>query len=160
MIAVMRMSQGVEWMLHSLVVIAQAPVGSYVPRRTLAEQYDLPEAYLAKHLKALVRAGVLIATPGPRGGFSLARPATRITCLDVVEAIEGAAPSFTCTEIRQRGLAATAEAECRMPCGVSKIMVKADETWRRSLRETTVADLVSATPARVRARIAANVFAE
>ncbi len=154
----MRMSQGVEWMLHSLVAIAQAPAGEYVPRHALAEQYDLPDAYLAKHLKALVRAGILVATPGPRGGFGLARPANRITCLEVVEAIEGSTSWFVCTEIRQKGLAATPAAACRAPCGIAKVMAAADETWRRSLRETTVADLSEATPARVRARIAANLF--
>ena len=67
----MRTSQGVEWALHACLNLswldAPAPTG------TLAAFYDLPPAYLNKQLQALVRAGILTSTPGPRGGFQLAR---------------------------------------------------------------------------------------
>jgi len=36
-----------------------------------------------------VRAGLLAAATGPRGGFRLARPPEEITVADVVEAVEG-----------------------------------------------------------------------
>ena len=56
-------------MLHSVTLLAQAPRGVAVSRRVLAEHYGLPEPYLAKPLKALVRARILTATSGPSGGF-------------------------------------------------------------------------------------------
>jgi Rrf2 family protein len=65
----------------------------------LAQYYDLPAAYLAKQLQALVKAGVLAATTGPRGGFRLARPASEITLLQVVEAVDGASSPYECREI-------------------------------------------------------------
>ena len=49
---------------------------------------DLPPAYLNKQLQALVRAGILSSTPGPRGGFRLARRLEDISVLDVVVAGE------------------------------------------------------------------------
>ncbi len=67
-----------------------------LPRRVLADHYGLPEAYIGKHLQALTRAGLLHATPGPSGGFRLARPVGEIT---VVGAVESTASPFMCQEI-------------------------------------------------------------
>ena len=155
----MKLSQGVEWMLHGVALIALAPAGTSVTRRILAEHYGLPDAYLAKHLKSLVRAGVLVATPGPTGGFRLARDPSKTTALDIVEAIEGSASPFTCMEIRQHGTAAISPADCRRPCGVSNVMDRAHESWRSSLRDVTVVDLVNLIPKRVRDRNAAELAA-
>lgn len=148
----MRYSQGVEWMLHGVALIAQAPDGVAVPRRVLADHYGLPEPYLAKHLKALVRAGVLHANPGPSGGFRLAHRPEDITALDIVEAVEGGADPFVCQEIRQRGSAAAPPELCRRPCVFASMMGRAHDAWRESLRAVTVADLVAMTPKRARDR--------
>jgi Rrf2 family protein len=147
-----RFSQGVEWMLHSVALIAQAPPGAAVSRRVLAEHYGLPEPYLAKPLKALVRAGILTATSGPNGGFRLAKGTGDITALDIVEAVEGTSPPFICQEIRQQGTAALPPSECRSPCAMATMMDRAHQAWRASLRGVTVADLVKGTPKRVRDR--------
>ncbi len=155
----MKLSQGVEWMLHGVALIALAPAGAPVTRRVMAEHYGLPEAYLAKHLKSLVRAGVLVATPGPAGGFRLARDQSQISALDIVEAIEGSASPFTCMEIRQQGTAAIPAADCRRPCGVSNVMDRAHESWRSALRDVTVVDLVNLIPKRLRARNTAELAA-
>ena len=52
----MRVSTGVEWAMHTAVLLAQAPEGAWTSRRTIAEFYDLPEPYLAKYLRRLVTA--------------------------------------------------------------------------------------------------------
>ncbi|HEX5614018.1 MAG TPA: Rrf2 family transcriptional regulator [Acidimicrobiia bacterium] len=138
----MRLSEGVEWAVHSVVVLAFFPPGGALTAAQLAEYHDLPTAYLAKQLQALARAGVLETVRGRGGGYRLARPAEEITVLDCVEAIEGREPAFRCTEIRRRGPAAVPAAEYRTMCGVHVAMVRADEAWRAELRATTVADLV------------------
>ncbi len=78
-----------------------------VPAVRLAELHDVSSSYLAKQLQALSRAGLIRAAQGYAGGYELARPADEITVLDVVEAVDGPQPAFTCTEIRQRGPLAT-----------------------------------------------------
>ncbi|MFE1949391.1 MULTISPECIES: RrF2 family transcriptional regulator [Streptomyces] len=148
----MKLSQGVEWALHCCVLLVQAEPGAAVPRTTLAGYYGLPDAYLAKHLKSLAAAGVLIATSGPRGGFRLARDPKDITVLDVVEAVEGSAPPFVCTEIRQRGACAVPADRCEGPCGVAQVMYDADRAWRDSLRSATVAGLSDSLPAALHER--------
>lgn len=150
----MKLSHGIEWGMHCTVLLAQAPDGVCLSGRVLAEQYALPPAYLSKHLHALASAGLLHATPGPRGGFRLGRPADRITALDVVEAIEGSAPPFACQEIRQRGRAAVSPGDCARPCAISCVMVAAHEAWRASLRTVTIGSLVAALPVSVRSRTA------
>ncbi|MGV9350646.1 RrF2 family transcriptional regulator [Streptomyces spiralis] len=148
----MKVSQAVEWGLHCAILLAQVPGDSPLRREVLARHYDLPEAYLSKTLQAMTRAGVLQATPGPRGGYRLAGPAERLTALEVVEAVEGTAEPFTCQEIRQRGLAAATPEECKRPCTVNSLMFQAHQAWRETLRTVTIADLVSRVPHSIRAR--------
>ena len=146
------MSQGVEWALHCAVTLSLLDAGAAGSRWRLAEYYGLPDAYLAKQLKLLVSAGLLHATTGPQGGFRLARPADEITALDVVEAIEGTRPAFSCTEIRQRGVCATPPEACVRACPVAKVMYAADAAWRESLGGVTIADLAKTVPALYRRR--------
>jgi Rrf2 family protein len=138
----MRLPEGVEWALHCSWLLAQARDGDALTARRLAEFYGLPEAYLAKLLKTLVRAGLLSATSGPRGGFRLARPPGAITVADVVEAVEGPGALFQCTEIRQRGPVPLTGAASRKPCGIAEVMHRAERAWRKELAATTIADLV------------------
>jgi len=137
-----RLSEGVEWGLHCVVLAAMLPADAALPAGRLAEYHDVPSAYLAKHLQALSRAGILEALPGPRGGYRLARPADQITVLDAVEALEGCEPAFRCTEIRRRGPARVAAREYRVPCSIHVVMDRADAAWRAELAGTSIADLV------------------
>jgi Rrf2 family protein len=135
------MSDGVEWGVHVCTVLASLPSDAALPAAKLAEYHGVPPAYLAKHLQALARAGVLETTKGPRGGYRLARPATKISVLDVVEAIDGE-PAFQCTEIRRRGPLAMPAREYTNMCGIHAAFVRADEAWRAELASTNIADLL------------------
>lgn len=148
----MKLSQGIEWGVHCATLLALAPAGKAIRRDGLAGHYGLPETYLAKHLQAMARAGVLHAVTGPKGGYRLNRPAGQITVLDVVEAIEGTAAPFVCQEIRQRGTGALAPEQCTKPCAINALMSEADNAWRASLRAVTIADLVDRLPPRIRER--------
>ncbi|HUN31018.1 MAG TPA: Rrf2 family transcriptional regulator [Trebonia sp.] len=142
----MKLPESTEWALHTTASLAQLGPGATVSAAQLAEHYDLPAAYLAKQLQALVRAGVLAATTGPRGGFRLARPAREITMLQVVEAVDGTSPFYTCNEIRQRGRGAVPPEECRTTCGLAAQMAQAEAAWRQSLGAVTIADIVASLP--------------
>jgi Rrf2 family protein len=137
----MRMNQGVEWAVHACLHLAWVGPDTPVTAARLAEFNDLPPAYLNKQLQALARAGIVSSTPGPRGGFALARPAEHITMLDVVEAIEGATPAFVCTEIRQRGPLPASKRSARNPCEIASVMSRAEAAWRHELESETIADV-------------------
>jgi len=138
----MKLSDGVEWGAHVTTLLAVLPPDRALPAARLAEYHGVPAAYLAKHLQALSRAGILESVQGPRGGYRLARPAEEITLLDVVEAIDGDEPAFRCTEIRRRGPTAQPASAYRLACGIHRAMDAADSVWRDSLRGVTVAELV------------------
>ncbi|MFE1318470.1 RrF2 family transcriptional regulator [Kitasatospora phosalacinea] len=143
----MRMGEGVEWGLHCCLTLAWIDADRPVPTARLATWFDLPPAYLHKRLQALVRAGVLSSTPGPRGGFRLGRRPEQITLMDVVTALEGPDDVFRCTEIRRRGEGGGAlPREFARPCGVATAVRRAELAWRRELADQTVADLMASAP--------------
>jgi Rrf2 family protein len=139
----MRLSDGVEWGLHCGVLLGFLPPDASLPTARLAEYHDVPAAYLAKHLQAMSRAGLLVSVQGPGGGYRLARPASEISVLEVVEAIDGCESAFRCSEIRRRGPAARPAREYRVPCAIHAVMNDADEAWRTELRGVSIADLMS-----------------
>lgn len=139
----MRLSEGVEWGLHCAVLLAVMPSDAALSTTRLADFHGVPVAYLAKHLQAMSRAGILEAGTGPRGGYRLARPPADISVLEVVEAVDGEDPAFRCLEIRRRGPAAAPAREYRTMCGIHRVMVEADEAWRTRLTRTSIADLAA-----------------
>jgi len=139
----MKLSEGVEWGLHCVAVLAVLPPGATLPTKALAEYHGLSEAYLAKHLQALTTAGIIESLPGPKGGYRLQRPPDKITILEVVEAIDGREPLFRCTEIRQRSPLPQEPAMYRVPCGIHIAMAHAEKAWRDALRSQTIADIVT-----------------
>jgi Rrf2 family protein len=134
-----KLTAGLEWALHCCVVLSVAD--DPVPAATLAEFHDVSTTYLAKHLQALARAGIVRSTQGHSGGYLLTRDPHDITVLDVVEAIDGPEPAFVCTEIRQRGPLATPPEACKTKCAINRAMLAADHAWRTSLQSVTIADL-------------------
>jgi Rrf2 family protein len=137
------MSEGVEWGLHCLLLLAAVPDGHTLPAARLAEFHGVPAAYLAKHLQCLSRAGLVATVPGPHGGYRLSRPAAETSVLDVLLAVDGPRPAFVCTEIRRRGPAGLADGCYRGLCGVHAAMARAEEAYRAVLAETTIAELVN-----------------
>ena len=142
----MKLPVSTEWVLHCATTLAQLEPDSTATAAQLARYYDLPAAHLAKQLQALVRVNVLAATTGPRGGFRLARPATEITLLEVIEAVDGTSSPYECREIRQQGTGALPARDCRRTCVLAETMEGAHEAWRRHLRGITLADIVGTLP--------------
>ena len=156
----MKLPISTEWVLHCATTLAQLEPGSTATAAQLATYYDLPAAHLAKQLQALVRADVLTATTGPRGGFRLARPAAEITLLEVVEAVDGSSSPYECREIRQQGTGALPAEDCRRTCILAEAMDRAHEAWRAHLAGITLGDIVgtlpTSAPARTRVRMSST----
>ena len=85
----MRISRTVEYGLTAAVFIAQNCEDGLVMAKKISGAYDLPTEYLLQVMQQLVRVGILTSKKGPRGGSNLARPANKITLLEIIEAIDG-----------------------------------------------------------------------
>lgn len=80
-------SQTVEYALRAMTFLGSRP-GAPSTTELIASQTQVPAGYLAKVMRDLVVAQLVTSQRGPNGGFVLARPADRITVLDIVNAVD------------------------------------------------------------------------
>lgn len=80
-------SQTAEYALRAIVCLAGNPDKSLTSRE-LAEMAHVPAGYMSKVLQSLGRAQLVVSQRGLNGGFSLTRPSSEITVLDVVNAVD------------------------------------------------------------------------
>ncbi|MET3577786.1 Rrf2 family protein [Mesorhizobium robiniae] len=139
----MKLGEGVEAAIHCAAMLAGVEGEATLSGAAMAEAFGLSPSYLLKHLNMLTAARVLESVPGPAGGYRLARPAERITLLDIVLAVEGKEPAFRCGEIRQRGPAKLDASAYVKPCGINVAMLKAERAYRAALAEAKLSDIVS-----------------
>lgn len=83
-------SKACEYGIKAMIFIAQeAGTSQRVSLKAIAAAIGSPEAFTAKILQALTRAGFLVSTKGPTGGFVLAAPASALNLAQIVSAIDG-----------------------------------------------------------------------
>ncbi len=85
----MKISRSTGYALLAVGYIAQNQKQGIILSQSISKKYDIPLEYLLKILQQLVKTNVLRSKRGPRGGFSLARPAKKITLLNIIEAVDG-----------------------------------------------------------------------
>lgn len=132
----------VEWVIHCCALLAGLPSDHYLSTKDLAEFHGLPKEYLSKALQSLSQARLIESSSGPTGGYRLAKPASEINLLDIIEAVEGQKSTFVCTEIRQNNPCRLAGYCDAAPCGIARVMWEADEAWRQKLRSVHLSDVV------------------
>ncbi len=85
----MNLTSATSYALHALAYMAQQKTKDAITSQKIAQEKGIPIRYLLKVLKPLVDSGLLASKKGPTGGYILARPASEITLLDIIEASEG-----------------------------------------------------------------------
>ncbi len=85
----MKLTRSAGYALVAVSHIGKARQEDPILAKTIAKQYKIPLDYLLKILQQLVRADILGSIRGPRGGFVLAKAMTRISLLDIIEAVDG-----------------------------------------------------------------------
>ena len=85
----MRISRSTGYALLAVGYIARNKDKKIILSQDISKQFNIPLEYLLKILQQLVRANVLHSKTGPRGGYSLAIPANKVTMLQIIEAIDG-----------------------------------------------------------------------
>ncbi len=85
----MKISTTVNHSLMAAGYIAEQADEGWVMAKTISAKYGIPLECLFKILQQMVRTNILLSKRGPRGGFTLARPAKEITLLEIIEAAGG-----------------------------------------------------------------------
>lgn len=85
----MKLSSRSEYGIRALLELAQRRGQGPIQSREIAEQQDIPDAYLNQLLLALRKAGIVQSLRGPAGGHLLARAPEQVTMAEVIGALEG-----------------------------------------------------------------------
>ena len=85
----MRLSHASVYAVQALAHLGAAGADRPVTSAAIARARGIPAQFLRKLLRRLVSARILQPHKGPLGGYRLAKPAARITLLEVLEAVEG-----------------------------------------------------------------------
>jgi len=85
----MKLTRASSYALHAVVHMAAQKQNQPLASHHIAKARGIPERFLLKVLKPLVSARVLHSIKGPNGGYRLARSASDVTMLEVVEAVDG-----------------------------------------------------------------------
>ena len=109
----------------------------------VAEAETLPLSYL-EHLVAKLRQAELVTSVrGAHGGYRLARPASEIAMLDVVEALEGPIAPMECFHADREGrVLCSHEADGDRACATKLLWTRVQGGVTRALAGTTLAELV------------------
>jgi Rrf2 family protein len=75
--------------VRALVELHRIGDSEPVPIAELARRGDIPVQFLEQLFATLRRSGVLRSQRGVKGGYLLARPASQVTVLEVVELLDG-----------------------------------------------------------------------
>jgi Rrf2 family protein len=124
-----------DYAIRAMIALSHNDRGRLSVRR-IAEQMSIPVAFLPQVMRDLVAAGLVESAAGRSGGYWLARPATSIAVLEIVESIEGDSRRTTCV---LRG----------SPCGLDghcdahDVFFAAQSAMLDRLRRATLADLVA-----------------
>jgi Rrf2 family protein len=115
--------------------VAEHPEKNIVLSHEISQEYDIPIEYLLKILQQLVKGNILRSKRGPRGGFRLARPANKITMLQIIEAADGPMVSYlNLADYTPRGKA------CNR---ADKVFAKALSLARDVFQKTKLSDLIA-----------------
>ena len=91
-----------DYALKAMVYLADAKSKGPHTIDEISENSNVPRHFLAKILKDLTRANLLIAVKGARGGYVLARASGEINLLQIIEAVVGPLALNLCLEADDR----------------------------------------------------------
>jgi len=85
----MQITRQADYALRAMVFLARLEPNNKAATKKIAEQQKIPPSFLAKIVSQLSIAGLIHTSRGAHGGVVLSRPASEISLLEVIEAIDG-----------------------------------------------------------------------
>lgn len=141
-----KLGKRADYAVRAMLVLAHPGRPGRSKAREIAEEMAIPETFVPQILAELVRAGLASSHAGPDGGYALARPASEISLLDAVQAVE---PHVRSTECILRG------GPCRWEdrCAVHEPWARGQDALLDELAATSFAELAHTDEALARAEV-------
>lgn len=152
----MKLSTRAEYGIRVLVALARAEGSGPQSLAAVARAEKLPHAYLEQLVRDLRRAGLVTATRGKAGGYTLARPAESVSLVEAVRALDGPLLEMPCAGADNLEV-------CDRPqdCSVHDVFQRVHTSLQDTLSATSLAEVAAAAggppyPMAVRRRRAAE----
>lgn len=128
------LSQTSVHVIRAFTFLASQPAGKFVGAAAIAAETGAPQNYLSKLLQQYCQSGLLESQRGAGGGVRLAKPAGKITLLQIVEPVE---------RLSQRRNCFMGELCCgELPCAYHESWLKLHSDFVGFLESVTLAGLV------------------
>lgn len=104
--------------------------------KVIAKELQIPAFFLGKILQVLARKKLLDSMKGPTGGFTLGKPAEKITLLQIIETVDN-------TDFLNQCIIGSARCSMRhKPCVLHEKYAPIRDTFREMLSNETIADVL------------------
>lgn len=127
----MKFSTKAEYGLRAIVNLDKAGKKP-VSLALIAEREGLSLAYLERLFARLKKAKLVRADIGVRGGYYLARPAAKISVLEIISALEGSVAPMACVEKKH----------CSCVCRIHPVWQKLYKQMIKTLSAISLASLM------------------
>ena len=131
----MELTKAGDYGVFGVIYLAKQPQGRIVSLSEISKAENIPEKFLAKIFQSLTRSGLIRSHRGAGGGFSLARPANKITVKELLESIQGPICFTKC-------LSEWGDCDRKDICRLRKLWKKAQDYSIKILTQKTLADLI------------------
>jgi Rrf2 family protein len=152
------LSQKARYALRALFLLAGRTIGEPVMIAEIAVKARVPRKFLEQILLDLKRRGILTSLRGKHGGYTLGRPADKISFAEVIRAIDGPLALSPCASVTAyRRCADCVDEET---CAIRKVLLAARDATASVLESRMIGDSVTTQSAPTkRARVRAGAVA-
>lgn len=110
--------------IRAAVWLSTKETGEFHRIQEISESLGLPFHFMAKSLQKLVHSGILISQRGAAGGVTLAKEASEITLISIIEAVDGTTFFDAC-------VLGIGDCEAEKPCALHAQW----DVWRQEMLE-------------------------
>ena len=130
----MELTRKGEYAIRGIIFLAQQPPGKISLISEISQATNAPQTFLAKIFQNFTKIGIVNSYRGTGGGFTIGRSPSKITLLQVVEAVEG-------PFVPNRCLADASVCDGNPDCNVHNVWLKVQTQVVRILDSVTMDEL-------------------
>jgi Rrf2 family protein len=130
----MKLTRASSYALHAVAYMAAQKHSKPIASHHIAKARGIPERFLLKVLKPLVSSRILHSIKGPNGGYRLAKSASDVSLLEIIEAVDG--------PIRGHAPLAQGESNGALDRKLEAICNQSADTMRKHLQKVRLSELI------------------